>query len=719
MEERAQARQKGLGYRVERTVLDEESLEEVAQRQTHEDKPALAQRLRGKLSCSAVKLRHCLFTCIPVLSWLPCYSFRECALADLFAGISVGIMHLPQGMAYALLSSLPPVFGLYSSFYPVLVYFIFGTSRHISIGTFAVMSMMVSSVTERLAPDSMFLLSPGNLTNATGIDTEARDAMRVQVATATTILAGLFQVALGLVQFGFVVTYLSDPLVRGYTTAAATIAMVSQLKYMLGVHSDRFSGPLSFVYTLIDVCFLLPETNLGTLVVSIVSLVVLAAGKELNTAWSHKLPMPIPIELITIVLATVISGQATLSPSYGVDVVGEIPSGLKPPSLPDCNLFGQVIGDAFAQAIVGYAVCISLGKTFAMKYGYKVDNNQELVALGLSNACGGLFQCFTVSCSMSRSLIQESTGGKTQVAGVISSIIVLVTVLKLGVLFQELPKTVLSAIMFINLKGMFKQYSDIVTLWRTSKIDLLVWVMTLVFTLLLNLDLGLAASIAFAMLTVIFRTQLPRYSVLGQIPGTELYLDVKTFKQAREIPGITIFRSSTTLYFANADLFLEALKKKVGIDIAQLLTYKKKLAAKEKRREKRQERRAKETKKMVDDTLSRDLERVSVGSLGKWSWDIHSIILDLSTVNFTDTMAIKTLRNICHDFREIEVDVYLAGCQPCVVEELERGLFFSKMLTKAHLFASVHDAVLHCGDHRGSPCPPHHCDRDIGCSTKL
>ncbi|KAK6485296.1 solute carrier family 26 member 6-like [Huso huso] len=120
-----------------------------------------------------------------------------------------------------------------------------------------------------------------------------------------------------------------------------------------------------------------------------------------------------------------------------------------------------------------------------------------------------------------------------------------------------------------------------------------------------------------------------------------------------------------------------------------------------------------------DDTLSRDLERVSVGSLGKWSWDIHSIILDLSTVNFTDTMAIKTLRNICHDFREIEVDVYLAGCQPCVVEELERGLFFSKMLTKAHLFASVHDAVLHCGDHRGSPRPPHHCDRDIGCSTKL
>uniref|UniRef100_A0A8C2BF64 Solute carrier family 26 member 6, like n=1 Tax=Cyprinus carpio TaxID=7962 RepID=A0A8C2BF64_CYPCA len=413
---------------------------------------------------------------LPVLSWLPRYSIWDYGMPDLVSGISVGIMHLPQGMAYALLASLPPVFGLYTSLYPPLIYFIFGTSRHISIGTFTILSIMIGSVTERLAPDSDFLIYNG--TNVTEeVDIISRDFYRVQVAAAATVLGGLIQVVLGLVQFGFVGTYLSEPLVRGYTTAASAHAVVAQLKYILGVSPKRFSGPLSIVYTLVDLFMLLPETHLPTLLASVVSIVVLITAKELNTALRQKLLVPIPVELCT------------------------------PPSIPNASVFSEVVLDAFAMAIVGYAISISLGKTFALKHGYKVDSNQELVALGLSNTFGGFFQCFSVCSSMSRSLIQESTGGKTQIAGVVSGVIVLVTVLKLGSLFQELPKAVLAAIVFVNLKGMFKQYYDIVTLWRSSKIDLLIWLVTYVSTVLFNLDMGLGASMGFALLTVIFRTQ--------------------------------------------------------------------------------------------------------------------------------------------------------------------------------------------------------------------
>ncbi|XP_069045667.1 solute carrier family 26 member 6 [Lepisosteus oculatus] len=798
----ADMRQRSLEYSVERRVLDEETLEEVAQRREPGPQALLAHRLRDSLSCSGPRLKRVVLRCVPVLSWLPRYSFRDYALGDLVSGISVGIMHLPQGMAYALLASVPPVFGLYSSLYPFLVYFIFGTSRHISIGTFAVVSIMVGGVTERVAPDHDFLV---NGTNGSGvIDIAARDAQRVQVAVAATVLAGIFQVVLGLVRFGFVVTYLSEPLVRGYTTAAATYVVITQLKYIFGIHPKRHSGPLALVYTLIDVCRLLPETNLGTLVVSVVSLVVLVTSKELSAAFSHKLPLPIPIELIMIVVGTLVSNLAWLDPRYGVEVVGVIPSGLKPPRPPNVSLFREVIGDAFALAIVGYAISISLGKTFALKHGYKVDSNQELVALGLSNTFGGFFQCYSVCSSMSRSLIQESTGGKTQIAGLVSSGIVLITVLKLGSLFQELPKAVLSAIVFANLRGMFRQYGDICMLWRTSRVDLLVWVVTLICTLLLNLDLGLAASIAFALLTVIFRTQRPRFSVLGQIPGTEIYLDVETYSEAREIPGITIFHSSATMYFANADMYLEALKEKSGIDIGKLLIYKKKLEATQRRREKREQRRAQREAKRAaaaprapppgharqpavfsvekeaalwrekegslrsrengtvfvvpksakaqatweylktgdpdtatlgsaseldgdtttlssDDTLSRDLERLSIGSLGKWTWDIHSIILDLSAANFIDTVGIKTLRNIFLDFGEIDVDVYMTGCQACVLEQLERGDFFTQSITKARLFTSVHDAVLYCLSHRGGALVPSYDTSSLGvcCSSKL
>ncbi|KAK5872510.1 hypothetical protein PBY51_013203 [Eleginops maclovinus] len=788
-------------YRVEREVLDEQRLEEVTQRKAHSDNQSpLTERLKDSLRCTVPRLKHRVMSSLPVLYWLPKYSVWDYGMPDLISGISVGIMHLPQGLAYAMLASVPPVFGLYSSLYPALIYFFFGTSRHISIGTFTVLSIMVGSVTERLAPDMDFLIKNG--TNVTAeVNITARDSYRVQVAVATTVLGGLIQVALGLVKFGFVGTYLSEPLVRAYTTAASAHAVVAQLKYIFGVSPTRFSGPFSMVYTLKDVCSLLPHTHLPTLVVSAVSMVFLIAAKELNSFLSPKLPVPIPVELITIVAGTLISAYTHLNSNYTISVVGEIPSGLSAPSVPDASLFGEVIGDAFALAMVGYAISISLGKTFALKHGYKVDSNQELVALGLSNAVGGFFQCFSVCSSMSRSLIQETTGGKTQMAGVASSLIVLVTILKLGPLFQELPKAVLAAIVFVNLKGMFKQHSDIVTLWKRSKIDLMVWLVTWVSTLLLNLDLGLAASILFALLTVIFRTQMPTYSVLGNVPGTELYVDIETHTEVREVPGVTIFRSSSTVYFANADLYLEALKEKSGLDISKMIIYKKRQEAKQRRRERRAERRAKRQAKKErraeqraakhlsgppvfsveeeanswrnpfvdgdvtdreqqdcderengtvfvipttprtpdrweylkggapdctslgsiselqegdsttlgsssDDTLSRDLERISLGSLGKWSWDIHSIIIDLSTANFIDTVAIKTFKNIIHDFSEIDVDIYIAGCQAPVVKQLELGDFFSETITKRSLFASVHDAVLYCLNHRGATSIP-------------
>ncbi|XP_029579770.1 solute carrier family 26 member 6 isoform X3 [Salmo trutta] len=773
-------------FYVERDVLDELCLDQVARRRTHSTTPPLKERVKDSLRCSMPKLKRSVLSTFPVLSWLPRYSVRDNGLGDLISGISVGIMHLPQGMAYALLASVPPVFGLYTSFYPVLVYCILGTSRHISIGTFAVISIMIGSVTERLAPDSDFTFLNG--TNGTaGLDVTARDAYRVQIAASTTVLSGLFQVLLGMVRFGFVVTYLSEPLVRGYTTGAATHVVVSQLKYIFGIHPARFSGPLSQVYILIDICRHLPETNIGALVVSLVALLVLIVVKELNSCYEKKLPLPIPIELIVIIAATLISYYGNLNSQYDVAVVGEIPRGLKSPSLPDVSLWGTVVGDAFAVAIVGYAINISLGKTFGLKHGYKVDSNQELVALGLSNTVGGFFQCYSVTSSMSRSLIQESTGGRTQVAGVVSSVIVLITVLQLGTLFEELPKAVLSCIVFVNLKGMFKQYLDIPALWKSNPVDLLVWLVTLVCTILLNLDLGLAASIAFSLLTVIFRTQLPRYSILGQVPGTELYLDTDTYEEAKEIPGITIFRSSTTVYYTNAELYLDALQKKSGIDIGKLLTRKKKRDAKQKRKDKKEEKKAKkeakkqngvnghlpngtvhpedkvdvekgspdlkgnrtdialtdrptngqvnwayeqqwtrldlgsETGSHGDDAITQTSSTVGEEQRGRSSdIDTHTIILDLSTASFVDTVTVMMLNNIFRDYREIDIDIYLAGCQVCVVEQLSRASFFSESIPKSRLFTTVHDAVLHSLRLQGaSDVPIYECTLDMACTTKM
>nr|XP_040048647.1 solute carrier family 26 member 6-like isoform X2 [Gasterosteus aculeatus aculeatus] len=685
------------GYSVHREVLDEEAVDEIAKKS--DSKSSLREKLKKSMRCSGPRLKSCLLGSVPVLSWLPRYSLRDNCLGDLISGISVGIMQLPQGMAYALLASVPAVFGLYSSFYPVLVYFIFGTSKHISLGTFAVLSVMVGGVTERLAPDSNFMIWD-NVTNASEVDVVARDAERVKVAAAVTFVSGLFQILLGLVQFGFVVTYLSEPLVRGYTTGAAIHVIVSQLKYTFGIRPVRHSGPLSLIYTVLEICYLLPKTNIGSLVVSIVAIICLILVKELNAYLSKKLPVPIPVELLGIVIATVISWQVNLKDKYGVDVVGLIPSGLQPPVLPDASLFGQVIGDAFALAVVGYGIAISLGRIFALKYGYKVDSNQELIALGLSNSIGGVFQCFAISCSMSRSMVQESTGGKTQVAGALSAVVILFITLWIGTLFEDLPKAVLAAIIYVNLQGMMKQFMDIRVLWRSNKVDMLIWVATFILTLLLNPDLGLAAAIGFSMLTVIFRTQLPKYSKLGQVPDTDIYRPLEDYDELKQVPGILIFRSSATLYFANAEMYQEALGEKSGIDITKLLSAKKKLEAKRKRHEKKN---AKKAAKRSAANLEGGPERDGQNEIAIIEMDAEpdpslprAIILDLSPVNFLDTVAVKTLRSIRRDYGEVCIEVVLAGCSSGVIDNLQTAGFFNDKVTKSCLFSTVHDAVLHC-----------------------
>ncbi|KAK5923381.1 hypothetical protein CgunFtcFv8_000359 [Champsocephalus gunnari] len=706
MEERRRA-----GYSVQREILDEGAVDEMAEKS--DSKTSLSEKLKKSMRCSGPRVKSCLLGSFPVVSWLPRYSIRENALGDLVSGISVGIMHLPQGMAYALLASVPPVFGLYSSFYPVLIYFIFGTSKHISIGTYAVMSVMIGGVIERLAPDSNFM-DWDNVTNSSQVNFDLRDAERVRVAAAVTFLSGIFQIILGLVQFGFVVTYLSEPLVRGYTTGAAIHVIVSQLKYTFGISPRRFNGPFSLIYTVLEICSIIPETNIGTLVVSIVAIIGLILAKELNAYLSKKLPVPIPVELIGIVVATVISWQVDLRAKYGVEVVGLIPSGLQPPVLPTASLFSQVIGDAFALAVVGYGIAISLGRIFALKYGYKVDSNQELIALGLSNSIGGIFQCFAISCSMSRTMVQESTGGKTQVAGALSAIIILFITLWIGRLFEDLPKAVLAAIIFVNLHGMMKQFLDIPALWRSNKVDMLIWVVTFIFTILFNPDLGLAASIGFSMLTVIFRTQLPTYSILGQVPDTDIYRPLEGYNQVKRVPGILIFRSSATLYFANAEMYQEALGEKSGIDITKFLSAKKKLEAKRKRHEKKNAKKAAKNnavdmEEVPEREEQKDIAIIEVEDEPDSSLP-RAIVLDLSPVNFLDTVGVKALRSIQKDYGEIGIEVVLAGCQTGVVDNMQTGGFFNDKVTKACLFSSVHDAVLHCQSAR-----THSQDEAMGC----
>uniref|UniRef100_A0A671EHC9 Solute carrier family 26 member 6 n=1 Tax=Rhinolophus ferrumequinum TaxID=59479 RepID=A0A671EHC9_RHIFE len=609
-------------YHVERPVLNQEQLEELGRWGAATG----TRQWRTWLQCSHARARALLLQHLPILVWLPRYPVREWLLGDLLSGLSVAIMQLPQGLAYALLAGLPPVFGLYSSFYPVFIYFLFGTSRHISV--------------------------------------------------------------------------------------------------------------------VVEVCWKLPQSVIGTVVTAVVAGVALVLVKLLNDKLQRHLPLPLPGELFTLIGATGISYGVGLKHRFGVDVVGHIPTGLVPPVAPSPQLFAKLVGNAFTIAVVGFAIAISLGKIFALRHGYRVDSNQELVALGLSNLIGGIFQCFPVSCSMSRSLVQENTGGNTQVAGAVSSLFILIIIVKLGELFQDLPKAVLAATIIVNLKGMLKQFTDICSLWKANRVDLLIWLVTFVATVLLNLDLGLAVAVVFSLLLLVVRMQLPHYSVLGQVPDTDIYRDVAEFSEAREVPGVKVFRSSATMCFANAELYSDALKQRCGVDVDHLISQKKKLLRKQELKLKRMQKEklqkqtaaSKCTSASNVNTSDGDIESNNVeGSKAKASAEskledtaahgqedgkapdlltlkalglpqpgFHSLVLDLGALSFVDTVCLKSLKNIFRDFQEIEVEVYMAACHTPVVAQLEAGQFFDASITKQRLFASVHDAVIFALQHARS-----------------
>ncbi|NXO88678.1 S26A5 protein, partial [Certhia brachydactyla] len=182
--------------------------------------------------------------------------------------------------------------------------------------------------------------------------------------------------------------------------------------------------------------------NVATLIVGLTCIGLLLTGKEINHWFNKKkkLPVPIPMEIIVVIIGTGVSAGMNLNESYKVDVVGSIPQGLRAPTVPEIRLIPEILGDAVAIGIVGFSMAVSMAKIFALKHGYTINGNQELIALGICNSVGSFFQTFPVTCSMSRSLVQESTGGKTQIAGTLSAIMVLLVIVAIGYLFEPLPQ---------------------------------------------------------------------------------------------------------------------------------------------------------------------------------------------------------------------------------------------------------------------------------------
>ncbi|KAM5182128.1 solute carrier family 26 member 10-like [Mantella aurantiaca] len=668
---------------VYRNIYTEEQFQKVYGTAKDLERPPLSLRDRIAKSCKCSS--HSIYTFlkqrIPIVAWLPRYKLKKWILGDLIAGLTVGIVHIPQGMAFALLTSVAPVNGLYTSFFPVLLYMLLGTGHHVSTGTFAVLSLMTGSVI-----DEHLVQNPLDR-NLTGEEQLEIYAQRIGMAAAIAFLMGLIMVLMFVLQLGFLSTYLSEPIVKAFTNAAAFHVTISQIQNMMGLPLPRHTGHFTIFKTLASVFRAVHMTNIAELIISILCLMMLIPIKELNARFRTKLRTPIPGEIIMVLLTTGITFASSLDHRYNVQIVGSIPAGFPMPKLPSLKVIPDVIGDTIAITFVGYAVSVSLAMIYAEKHRYTIDPNQELLAHGISNIVSSLFNCFPSSATLATTNILESAGAYTQLSGFFTSSVVLVVLIWVGPLFNYLPKAVLACINVVSLRQMFVQFQELPELWKISKTDFSVWVVTWLAVVILNVEVGLMVGVVFSMMTVVCRTQRTQCSVLGRAVNTEIYRPVDQNDKCYEIPGVKILSYNAPIYYGNRNIFKETMCQIVGLTQEKIRKREKALKA--------MEHGSNMSITVVDIGIENPVYHADGCKIkSETDPEIRSLIIDCSGVIFIDIAGARLFIQMCIECQKAGMHLLLSGCNAKVLRTLV-SIGIMDHLTEEQVFVTLHDAACH------------------------
>lgn len=546
---------------------------------------------------------------VPIVDWLPTYK-REDLRSDLTAGFTTAVMIIPQAMGYAMLAGLPPIVGLYAALTPILAYAVLGTSRQLSVGPVAMDSLLVAS--------------------AVGAIAQSGSHEYVAVAMTLGVLVGLVQLLLGLLGMGFVVNFLSRPVISGFTSAAALIIAASQLKYLLRVELPK----THLVHRVLWEAFgQHAAIHLPTLLIGALSLALLV--------WLKKARPIYPRALVVVVLTTLVVLVLDLHPR-GVAVVGAVPSGLPRFGLPrfDLALWEKLLPSALTIALVSFMEAISVGKHFARENRHDVNPSQELVALGSANLFGGLFGGYPVAGGFSRSAVNAAAGAKTQLSGLITVAVVALTLLFLTPLFRSMPEAALAAIILQAVLGLI-DLKEPRRLWRMKRTDLGLLVFTFLMTLSAGIQWGIVLGVGASLLLFVVQTTRPHVAVLGRVPGTEAYLNVARHQHAHALPGVLIVRVDAQFYFGNVSF--------------------------------------------LKDTL-RELEH-------RMATPLKAVVLDASGMNQLDSSAEATLCEIDRDYAERGVRLLFARVKGPVRDVMYRSGLLKRLNDEGRIFFRTHDAA--------------------------
>jgi sulfate permease, SulP family len=559
----------------------------------------------------------------PILTWLPNYD-RADLRGDLGAGLTTAVMLIPQAMAYAMLAGLPPIHGLYAATLPLLAYAVFGSSRQLAVGPVAMDSLLVAVGVGAIA----------------GVGSDAY----LEYAILLAAMVGLIQIGLGLARAGFLVNFLSRPVISGFTSAAALIIGFSQLEHLLGIDLGRSEH----VHTLLlEAARRITETSPATLAIGLGSVVALIVLRRLRPT--------IPNALVVVVLATLLVWLLGLD-AAGVAIVGEVPRGLPRPGLPrvDLEVARELLVTAVTIAFVSFMEAISVAKavaSWAAKPGpdgrerevAKVEPNRELIGLGAANLLGSVVRGYPVAGGLSRTAVNVQAGARTGLAGIITALVVVATLLVLTPLFFYLPKAALAAIVMTAVFGLI-DVAMVRRLWKVERNDLAMLLLTFIATLALGIMQGILVGVAASIVWFVARQTRPHTAVLGRLPGTTVYRNVDRFAEAERVPGVIVIRVDAQFYFGNVD-FLE---------------------------------------RKIEALLE------SAAARGETT---RAIVIDACAINRLDSSADAALHELESSLRERGIELYFASVKGPVRDMMQRSGLHER-LGEGRFWMTVHDAVL-------------------------
>ncbi|XP_072700628.1 testis anion transporter 1 isoform X3 [Ciconia boyciana] len=605
-----------------------------------------------RLQCSFSwgRFRKITLKVFPVLNWLFSYQFREWILRDLHAGLSVGMFQIPQG-------------------------------------SFSMLNVVVTNILKTLNFNQT-LSSNGSLDNFSD-PTFMKDYMEALTLTASiTFLTGIIQLLLGCFCLGFVTTYVPKTLIDAYLTAAALHVIVSQFTFIFDVMLDLHKGPLDIFYNLFHFFLALPKANATSILLFLLSMAALRLNTSIMITYKQS-PIAFPMELLLIITVTIISNRIHLHAESSSAVVSMIPQRFLRPTPPDLSNLSKIILHAFSLAIVSYFLLVFVGERYASLHNYNIASNQELIAVGLSNICSSFFKSCVVSCAISGTVIQEKTGGRTQLAAAIGASMMLVIALKLGHFFQMIPNGILAAIVVFNMLPFLEKFLDIPILWRRDKYHFVIWLVTFAAVLCLGLDVGLVIAMGFMFIIITIRSHRMKMVVLGQIPNMNIYRSLSIYRAAREIEGIKIFQCCSSISFANMNRFKTYLLHKMDMKAVPL-----------------------------DESEMRALTSLSLSDAAVERKDLKcSCVCDPPLppprIPYTEKLVKRrhadsdssssSVNLIIHMFHNIGITVLIAGCHSSVIANFEKNDFFDSCVTKERFFLTLHDAVLAALDKHQKP----------------